>query len=117
MECECIIYVCRGLSFAAVLLCFKICLAPFGNMRINTYLNQKDVRKCFCITAALSHVGTLLMKRQFLIALKRYGGRNESQIFTEKILSKEMKILNSETCRATLPPSGLRKNYNMRALT
>lgn len=26
------------------------------------------------------------MKRQFLIALKRYGGRKESQIFTLKIL-------------------------------
>lgn len=102
MECDCIIYVCRGLSLAAVLLCFKICLALFGNMRINTYLNQKGVWKCFCITATLSHVGTLLMKRQFLIALKRYGGRKESQIFTVKILvskdeNTELRDMQSDT--------------------
>lgn len=54
MKCECIIYVCRGLSVEAVLLCFKIRFAPFENMRINVYLNQKQMRgSTFAITAGL----------------------------------------------------------------
>lgn len=72
LKCECIIYACRDLSAAAVLLCFKIRFAPFENMRINVYLNQKkNVWKHFCITAglvlryaALSHANTQIMKRQ-----------------------------------------------------